>query len=81
MFVCTGAACYEYADDIDAVAAALAFAARHERVGIDTDEPGAFRAAARALPGMVVCRRDARFPARCCPLTATTALVLPPLAS
>ena len=74
MFLCVDSDIVEIVDDAHAVDAALECAARHARVGIDIEADGARRAAARALPGMVVCLRSLAG-VRCCPLTATTALV------
>ena len=48
----------------------------HVRVGVDVDPDGARRAAARALPGMVVCTRRAEFEhVECFPLTTRVAMV------
>src|SRR5690242_1285961 len=77
-YVCTNGMVLEYASVETAINDALAFAALepHPRVGVGADPSDARRAAARALPGMVVCPRCDPFLALdCCPLTASTALV------
>ena len=74
----------EYPDVDSAIDGALALASlqAHPRVGVDIDPDGARRAAARALPGMVVCPRCDPFrEIDCCPLTASTALVRPRVSS
>jgi len=76
MFVSCEGVVLELPDPIEAVQLALQLAATRARVALD-DEPARARDIARcALPGMVVCRRDAQLPGCVCyPLTTTTAFV------
>jgi hypothetical protein len=77
-FVCAGRHVYAFADEASAMDAALDLARTHQRVGVDTNEDGATRAARRALPGMVCCPRALHVECvECYPLTSTTALVRP----
>ena len=83
-YVCADGLVLEYASVEGAIDGALALAAldAHPRVGVGSDPEGARRAAARALPGMVVCPRCDPFrEIDCCPLTASTALVRPRVSS
>jgi hypothetical protein len=76
MFVCANGELFVFADTATALVAARRLAADHRRVAIGTDEVQARCSWCRALPGMVVCRRnDALEGVDCYPLTATTALV------
>lgn len=76
MFVCANGELFVFADVASALAAARDLAARHARVAIDDDETSARCIWCRALPGMVVCRREhALDGVASYPLTATTALV------
>jgi hypothetical protein len=76
MFVCADGELLDVAGIDDALDTARACAARHARVGISADAAQARRMSARALPGMVVCRRDEAPPGVACyPLTASSALV------
>jgi hypothetical protein len=78
LFVCTRGTVLAFDELAAALDAAFALACEHAAVGVDTDEAGAARAAAHALPGMVCCRRDAAFAGvDCYPLTSTTAFVRP----
>jgi hypothetical protein len=77
-YVWADGACLAFADVDAAVAGALdiASSALHPRVGVDIDPDGARQAAARALPGMVVCpRREEFHDVRCYPLTDRVAMV------
>jgi hypothetical protein len=79
-YVCANGTVLEYPSVESAIDGALVIAALvpHPRVGVGTDPSDARRAAARALPGMVVCPRCEPFREfDCCPLTASTALVRP----
>jgi hypothetical protein len=83
-YVCANGTVLEYPSVESAIDGALVLAAvePHPRVGVGTDPSDARRAAARALPGMVVCpRRDPFREIDCCPLTASTALVRPRVSS
>ena len=76
MFVCCQGSVVELADPVEAVRLALTLAAAHTPVALDLEEARARSIARRALPGMVLCRRDAELPGCVCyPLTATSALV------
>lgn len=76
MFVCADGALFSFDDEEIAVTVALDLAAQHARVAIDVDVAFARAGWHRALPGMVVCRRDGDLPGVACyPLTTTTALV------
>jgi hypothetical protein len=76
VFVCADGTLFAFEDDDAAVTAALDLAAQHARVAIDIDAAFARAGWHRALPGMVVCRRDRHLPGVACyPLTTTTALV------
>jgi len=79
-YVCANGMVLEYPSVESAIDSALALAALEPRprVGVGADPSDARRAAARALPGMVVCLRCDPFnELNCCPLSASTALVRP----
>src|SRR4051812_29175843 len=78
VFVYAEGALSAHEDAEHAVNAALDLATHHSRVGIGCTKAAAMGAAARALPGMVVCPRGEAFDcAECYPLTATMSLVKP----
>jgi hypothetical protein len=77
-YVCANGMLLAYPSVDSAIDSALVLASLEPRprVGVGADPSDARYAAARALPGMVVCPRCEPFRAvDCCPLTASTALV------
>jgi hypothetical protein len=76
MYVCADGEVFSFTDSTAALSAARRLARGHARVAIDHDEAHARCIWCRALPGMIVCRRDDALDGiECYPLTTTTALV------